>query len=131
MPSLNKVFLIGNVGQEPKTVQTRNGGMLTNLTVATSRFYKDAQGEHVEETEWHRVVVFGKSAEYAARLRKGGLVYVEGRLNTSKYTDKDGKDRYQTKIVAEQISSLEKREGQAQQESAGQTSYQQDEDVPF
>lgn len=131
MPSINKVLVIGHVGQEPKTVQTRNGGTLTNLSVATSRFYKDANGNGVEETEWHRIVVFGRSAEYAAKLTKGTLVYVEGRLNTSKYTDKDGKERTQTKIVAERISSLEKREGQSHQESAGQAYQQQDEEVPF
>jgi len=131
MPSLNRVLLIGRVGSDPKTVQTKNGGTLTNFSVATSRFYKDSNNSNVEETEWHRIVVFGRSAEYAAKLKKGGLVYVEGRLNTTKYTDKDGIERTQTKIVAERISSLEKREGQAHQESAAGQAYQQEEDVPF
>ena len=76
-------------------------------------------------------MVFGRSAEYAAKLKKGGLVYVEGRLNTTKFTDKDGNERTQTKIVAERISSLEKREGQSHQESAAGQAYQQEEDVPF
>lgn len=133
MPSLNRVFIIGHLGSEPKTIQTKNGGMLTNLTVATSRYYKDGQNNSVEETEWHRIVVFGRSAEYASKLKKGGLVYVEGRLNTTKYTDKDGVERTQTKIVAEKLSSLEKREGSQAQEQTSEASGYNDhgDDVPF
>jgi len=132
MPSVNKVLLIGHIGSEPKTVQTKNGGTIANFSVATSRFYKDGQNNSVEETEWHRIVVFGRSAEYASKLKKGGLVFVEGRLNTTKYTDKDGVERTQTKIVAEKLSSLEKRESGQQQAQQGESdSFDHGEDVPF
>lgn len=139
MPSINKVYICGHVGSEPKIVQTKNGGTIANFSVATSRFYKDAQNNTVEETEWHRIVVFGRSAEYASKLKKGGLVFIEGRLNTTKYTDKDGIERTQTKIIAEKLSSLEKREGsqqqsQSQYQQAQQQSDSYDEhgdDVPF
>lgn len=131
MPSLNRVFLIGHIGQEPKTVQTKNGGTLTNFSVATSRFYKDANNNNVEETEWHRIVVFGRLAEYASKLHKGGLVYVEGRLNTTKYTDKDGNERTQTKIVAERLSSFEKKEGGQAQSQETSAYNEHGEDVPF
>lgn len=119
MASVNRVIIVGNVGQEPKTVQTRNGGTLTNFSVATSRTYKDGQNNTTEETEWHRIVAFGRLAEIVGqRLTKGSLVFVEGRLNTSKYTDKDGVEKTQTKIVAENVQFLDKAHNSEQQQQS-------------
>lgn len=113
MASVNKVIVLGNLGRDPETRYTADGGAITNITVATSRQYKNAAGEKQEETEWHRIVFFGRQAEIAAEyLRKGRPVYVEGRLKTRKWQDKDtGADRYSTEIVAETMQLLGGREG--------------------
>ena len=101
MASVNKVILIGNLGRDPETRYTAEGGLaICSITVATSRRYKDAQGALQEETEWHRVVLFGRQAEVAQTyLKKGNPVYIEGRLRTRKYTDKQGVERFSTEIV--------------------------------
>ena len=103
MASVNKVILIGNLGRDPETRYTAEGGLaICSITVATSRRYKDAQ-----ETEWHRVVLFGRQAEVAQTyLKKGNPVYIEGRLRTRKYTDKQGVERFSTEIVAESLQFL-------------------------
>ncbi|WP_372965583.1 single-stranded DNA-binding protein [Marinobacter sp.] len=100
---INKVILIGNLGQDPDTRYTPNGNAVVNLTLATDESYKDRQtGQMVPRTEWHRVVLFGKVAEVAGQyLRKGSKVYIEGRLQTRKWQGQDGQDRYTTEIVVD------------------------------
>jgi single-strand DNA-binding protein len=112
MASVNKVILVGNLGRDPETRYTADGAAITNITLATSRRYKDSSGQQQEETEWHRVAFFGRLAEIAGEyLKKGRPVYVEGRLRTRKWQDKEGQDRYTTEIVAEQMQMLGSREG--------------------
>jgi single-strand DNA-binding protein len=112
MASVNKVILIGNLGRDPETRYSPDGAAITNVSIATTRRYKDAGGQQQEETEWHRVVFFGRLAEIAGEyLRKGRPVYVEGRLRTRKWTDKDGNDKYTTEVVAENMQLLGSREG--------------------
>jgi single-strand DNA-binding protein len=113
MASVNKVILVGNLGKDPETRYAPSGDAITNITIATSDTWKDkATGEKKEATEWHRVVFFGRLAEIAGEyLKKGRSVYVEGRLRTRKWQDKDGQDRYTTEIVADQMQMLGNREG--------------------
>ena len=112
MASVNKVILIGNLGRDPETRYTADGAAITNITIATSRKYKDSSGQQQEETEWHRIAFFGRLAEIAGEyLKKGRPVYVEGRLRTRKWQDKEGQDRYTTEIVADQMQMLGSREG--------------------
>lgn len=104
---VNKVILVGNLGKDPQTRSTPNGQEVATLTVATSEKYKDKSGELQERTEWHTVVVWGKQAESCGKyLTKGRQVYVEGRLATRKWTDKEGAERYSTEVVAETVKFL-------------------------
>ena len=105
---VNKVILIGNLGKDPETRYMPSGSAVTNLTLATSESWKDKQtGENQERTEWHKVAMFGKLAEFAAEyLRKGSQVYIEGKLRTRKWQDKEGKDRWTTEIVADEMNML-------------------------
>lgn len=105
---INKVILVGNLGADPETRYTANGGAITNIRLATSEQWRDKQsGENQERTEWHRVVLFGKLGEIAGEyLKKGRQVYIEGSLRTNKYTDKDGVERYSTDIVANEMQML-------------------------
>ncbi|MFP3028964.1 MAG: single-stranded DNA-binding protein [Arsenophonus sp.] len=98
---VNKVMLIGNLGQDPEIRYIQNGGAVANLTLATSESWRDKQsGEMREKTEWHRVVIFGKLAEVAAEyLRKGSQIYIEGSLQTRKWQDQNGQDRYITEVI--------------------------------
>lgn len=106
MASVNKVIILGNVGGDPE-VREAASGKIVNLSIATSRRYKTASGERVDETEWHRVVFFGKVADVASQyVHKGDPLYVEGRLQTRKWQDKSGQDRYTTEIVCEQMQLL-------------------------
>ncbi|MGN0917781.1 MAG: single-stranded DNA-binding protein [Oxalobacter sp.] len=113
MASINKVIIVGNLGRDPESRYSPNGEQVTRVSIATTDARKDRQtGERVENTEWHRVVFFGKLAEIAGQyLKKGSQVYVEGRLRTSKYTGKDGVERYSTDIIAEQMQMLGSRQG--------------------
>jgi len=112
MASVNKVILIGNLGRDPETRYTTGGDAITNLNLATSEQWKDKSGEKQERTEWHRVVLFGRQAEIAGEyLKKGRSVYIEGRLQTRKYTDKDGVEKYSTEIVGDRMQLLGSREG--------------------
>ena len=113
MASVNKVIIVGNLGRDPEVRYTPNGGAVCNVTVATSRARKNKDsGEKTEDTEWHRVVFFDKLAEIAGEyLKKGRSVYVEGRLQTRKWTDKDGVEKYTTEIVATEMQMLGSREG--------------------
>ncbi|NHA15192.1 single-stranded DNA-binding protein [Thioalkalivibrio sp. XN279] len=110
---INKVILVGNLGADPESRTTPGGLTVTNFNVATSDRRRDKQsGDWVEETEWHRIVMFDKLAETAREyLRKGSQVYVEGRLQTRKWQDKDGNDRYTTEIVARDMQMLGGRPG--------------------
>ncbi|ODU97147.1 MAG: single-stranded DNA-binding protein [Thiomonas sp. SCN 64-16] len=113
MASVNKVILVGNLGRDPETRFAPSGSAICNITLATSRNWKDkSSGEKREETEWHRVVFYDKLAEIAGEyLKKGRPVYVEGRLKTRKWTDKDGVEKYTTEIIAEEMQLLGGREG--------------------
>ena len=115
MASVNKVILIGNLGRDPEVRYAPSGSAIANVTIATSRNWKDkTTGERQEETEWHRVVFYDKLAEIAGEyLKKGKSVYVEGRLKTRKWTDKDGVEKYTTEVIADQMQLLGGREGGA------------------
>lgn len=108
---INKVILIGNLGADPETKYMPSGNAVTNINIATSESWKDKQtGEQQERTEWHRVVFFNRLAEIAGEyLRKGSKVYVEGRLQTRKWTDQQGVDRYSTEIIANEMQMLDGR----------------------
>ena len=110
---INKVILIGNLGQDPETKAMPSGTTVCNLRIATSESWKDKQtGETKEQTEWHTVAMFGRLAEIAGEyLRKGSQVYIEGRLRTRKWQDKNGNDRYSTEIVANEMQMLGGRGG--------------------
>jgi single-strand DNA-binding protein len=119
MASVNKVILIGNLGRDPETRYMPNGEAVTNITVATTETWKDrTSGERQEKTEWHRVTFYRRLAEIAGEyLKKGSQVFIEGRLETRKWTDKEGKDRYTTEIIANEMKMLGSRPG------AGSPSY--------
>jgi single-strand DNA-binding protein len=130
--SVNKVILVGNVGRDPEVRTFQNGGMVCNLRIATSERWKDRNtGEQKERTEWHTVAIFAEhAAKYAeSYIRKGSKVYVEGRLETRKWQDQSGQDRYSTEVVIRpyggEIIGLDKREGDSQgggyQGGAGQS----------
>ncbi len=108
MASVNKVILVGNLGRDPEVRMSADGAALCNLSIATTYASKDRNtGDRREETEWHRVVMFGRLAEIAGEyLRKGRPVYIEGRLRTRKWQNRDGQDQYTTEIVAEQMQML-------------------------
>lgn len=112
MASVNRVTLIGNLGKEPEVRHTPNGNAICNITIATSRNWKDkTSGEKVEETEWHRVVFYDRLAEVAGEyLKKGRPVYIEGRLKTRKYQNKEGQDVYTTEVIAENMQLLGRRD---------------------
>ena len=112
MASVNKVILIGNLGKEPETRYMSNGEAVTNITLATTDTWKDKNGEKQGKTEWHRVTFYRKLAEIAGEyLKKGRSVYVEGRLETRKWTDKNGVERYTTDIIAIDMKMLGNRPG--------------------
>lgn len=124
---VNKVILVGHLGKDPEVRYSPNGGAVTNITLATSESWKDkTSGEKQERTEWHRVVFFGRLAEIAGEyLKKGAQIYLEGRLQTRKWQDKEGQDRYTTEIVANEMQMLGSRAGQgAPAESYGDTAGQ-------
>ena len=150
---INKVILIGNLGQDPEVKYMPSGGAVANVTVATSDSWKDkSTGEQKEKTEWHRVVFFNRLAEIVGEyLKKGSKVYIEGRLQTRKWQDQSGNDRYTTEIVANEMQMLDSRGGggggnfdQSSSQSSGQSSNQPaaaaapaggmadfDDDIPF
>ena len=113
MASVNKVIIVGNLGKDPEVRYLPSGAAICNITVATSRQWKDkTSGDRQEETEWHRITFFDRLAEIAGEyLKKGRPVYVEGRLKTRKYTDKDGVEKYSTEIIAMEMQLLGGREG--------------------
>ena len=113
MASINKVIIVGNLGRDPENRYLPSGEQVTGIAVATTDRWRDkATGEQKEATEWHRISFFGKLAEIAGQyLKKGSQVYIEGRLRTRKYTDKDGIDRYATEIIADTMQMLGSRQG--------------------
>lgn len=137
MRGVNKVIVVGNMGQDPETRYMPSGAAVTNISVATSESWKDKQtGEQKERTEWHRVVMFNRLAEIAAEyLHKGSQVYIEGKLRTRKWQDKSGNDRYSTEIVADQMQMLGGKTDHAKQPENSQPVQPGpddfDDDIPF
>ncbi|MCO6551111.1 MAG: single-stranded DNA-binding protein [Gilliamella sp.] len=143
---INKVILVGHLGQDPEVRYMQNGNVVASLSIATSESWKDKQtNEYRERTEWHRVVIFGKLAEIAGEyLKKGSQIYIEGQLQTRKWQDQSGQDRYTTEVVINPIGGIlqilgsrdsESTSQNPQQQSKPQTSAQQnefiDDDIPF
>lgn len=129
MASVNKVILIGNLGRDPEAKFLPDGGAVTNLSIATSESWKDKAGNKQEKTEWHRVVFFGKVAEVAGEyLKKGSTCYVEGRLQTRKWTDKDGVEKYSTEIVGDRMQMLGGKGAEPDKTARG---LKDDEPLPF
>ncbi len=127
--TINKVILIGRLGADPEVRYMPSGSAVANLRLATNDGYRDKQsGEFVETTEWHRVVLFGRTAEIAGEyLQKGRMVYIEGRIRTNKWQDQSGQDRYTTEVVGNEMQLLGGREGGM---SGGQNNFQQNKPVP-
>ena len=121
MASINKVIIIGNLGKDPEVRYMPSGSAICNVTVATSRQWKNKEsGDKMEETEWHRVSLFDRQAEIAGEyLKKGSSVYFEGRLKTRKWTDKEGVERYTTEIIADVMQLLGSRQGAGGDEEGG------------
>ena len=116
MASVNRVILIGNLGKDPEIRYLSNGEAVANITLATTDTWKDKNGEKQEKTEWHRVVFYRKLAEIAGQyLKKGSSVYIEGRLETRKWTDKNGIERYTTDIIANEMQMLGGKSKQSEQ----------------
>lgn len=112
MASVNKVILIGNLGRDPEVRFLPSGEAVANFSIATTEKWKDKSGEMKEQTEWHRIAFFGRQAEICGEyLRKGSAVYVEGRLQTRKWTDKDGNERYTTEVRGDRMQLLGGRGG--------------------
>lgn len=121
MASVNKVILVGHLGRDPEVRYTEDDKAIANISVATSESWKDKSGEKQEKTEWHRVAFFGKLADVVGQyLVKGSQVYVEGRLQTRKWQDKDGQDRYTTEIIADRMQMLGGKGQAAQEEPAAE-----------
>jgi single-strand DNA-binding protein len=144
MASLNKVMLIGNLGKDPEVRYTTSGAAVASFSVATTEKFKNKSGEWEEKTEWHNVTLWARLAEIAGEyLSKGKTVYIEGRLQTRKWQDKEGKDRYTTEIVGDKMQMLSAK-GEGGGKSGGGRSggeptaayddpvaYNQDDDIPF
>lgn len=136
---VNKIFIVGRLARDPEIRYTQNGSAIANMTVATDESFTGSDGNKVERTEWHRVTVFGKAAESCGNyLGKGSLVHVEGSLQTRKWQDQNGQDRYTTEIKAQRVQFLDRRDqdgGQQrqgrQQQTRGSEQDYQDQDVPF
>jgi single-strand DNA-binding protein len=138
---INKVILVGNLGQDPELKNLPSGSAVCNLRIATSESWKDKQtGEMKEQTEWHSISLFGRLAEIAAQyLRKGSQVYIEGRLRTRKWQDKSGADRYTTEIIADELQLLggkgdgqrSERPAQAKQQAEPKQRDEFEDDIPF
>lgn len=145
MASVNKVIILGNLGRNPDVRYTQGGDAVANLAIATTEKWKDKNGERQEKTEWHRVTLWGRTAEVAGEyLHKGSSCYIEGRLQTRKYTDKDGVEKYATEIVGDRLQLLgdPRGGGERQQQERPQQQRQQqqsrqkpdndfDDDIPF
>lgn len=137
MAGVNKAILVGRLGKDPEIKYTPNGTAIANFTMATSENYKDKDGQKQERTEWHRIVAFGKLAEICGEyLAKGKQVYIEGRIQTRSWDDKDGNKKYMTEIVANTMQMLGKADDTAGPAVVGESnvvseSSPVEEDVPF
>ena len=137
MASLNKVLLIGNMGKDPEVRYTASGTAVASFSLATSEKFKNKGGEWEERTEWHNIILWGRLAEIAGEyLTKGKTVFIEGRLQTRKWQDRDGKDRFTTEIVGEKMQMLSRKEGNGRTEEAAPSHEEpapppNDDDVPF
>ena len=132
MPSVNKVILVGHIGRDPETRYMANGEAVTNASIATSESWKDKSGEKKEKTEWTNLTFYRKVAEIAGQyLKKGNTVYIEGKLSTRKWQDKDGKDRYTTEVIVSDLKMLGGK--QAPHKPASKTGGLEDmpDDLPF
>lgn len=144
--TVNKVILIGRLGADPELKYTPSGAAVTNFNIATNRVWKDQDGNQIKKTDWHRIVVWRKSAEFAGNyLKKGNLVYIEGRLETRSWTDQNDVTRYMTEVIADTIQGLtpkaERPEGEGdapppkeeppQTEAAEEPPAQSEDDLPF
>lgn len=119
---VNKVILVGNLGQDPEVRYMPNGNAVANLSIATSESWKDQQGQMQERTEWHRITMYRRLAEVAGEyLRKGSQIYVEGKLQTRKWQDQQGQDKYTTEIICDQMQMLGGKGGQSEGGSQGQS----------
>lgn len=129
---MNKTILIGNLGADPETRYTQGGDAVTNLRIATSEKWKDKSGQKQERTEWHRIVAFGRTAEVMGEyLKKGAKVAIEGRLQTRKWQDKEGVDRYTTEIVCDRLEMLDTRGAQQAESQKADDGPPLDDDIPF
>ena len=135
---VNKVFIIGNLGSDPEIKYTKAGDPVANLSIATSESWKDKNsGDLQEKVEWHRVVMFSRLAEIAEQyLKKGSKVFVEGKLQTRKWQDQEGKDRYTTEVVAKEMTMLDSRSSNQAQEDSSKVENDKpksdfEEDIPF
>ena len=133
MSSVNKVILVGNLGQDPTVRQMpQQGDSVCNFNLATSENWRDKSGEKQEKTEWHRVVMLRKFAEIAEKyLKKGSKIYIEGRLQTRKWTDHDGNDRYTTEIVADRMTMLGEKSIPSAPKPAQPATQEFEDDIPF
>lgn len=138
MAGINKAILVGRLGKDPEIKYLPSGTAVANFTIATSESYKDKEGQKQEKTEWHRIVTFGKLAEICGEyLAKGKQVYIEGRIQTRSWDDKDGNKKYMTEIVANTMQMLGKAEGGTAGTAANdevissESAPQTEEDVPF
>ena len=131
--SVNKVILVGNLGQDPESRFTPQGTAVTNLSVATNETWKNQNGESQDKTEWHRIVMYGKMAETAAEyMKKGQMVYVEGRLETNEWEDQNQVKRKTTQVRCDNFTMLGRRQMQSQETASnGQPSMNSDDDIPF
>ena len=121
MASVNKVILVGNLGRDPEVRYMPNGDAVANYSIATTETWKDKNGMRQEKTEWHNIVMYRRLAEIAGEyLKKGSSVYIEGRLQTRKWQDKQGNDRYTTEIIADQLQMLGGRNSNAAGQASGQ-----------
>jgi single-strand DNA-binding protein len=139
MKGVNKVIILGTLGKDPEIKYTASGSAIANISVATNESWKDKNsGEKVEKTEWHRIVMFGKLADIAGQyLKKGSQAYFEGKIQTRKWQDQNGQDRYSTEIVANEMQMIGSRDGSStaqQPQSAPQQQFDtphDDSDIPF
>lgn len=130
--SLNKVQLIGHLGGDPETRFTTSGTAVTNFNIATNESWKGADNEYQDKTEWHRVVMFGKMAEVAAEyMKKGQLVYIEGRLQTRSWEDKDSIKRYTTEVLCDNFTMLGSKQSKDSSDNSTSQSSDKDDDLPF
>ncbi len=131
--SVNKVVLVGHLGGDPETRFMPSGAAVTNFNMATNESWKDTNGELQDKTEWHRCVMFGKSAELAGELlKKGQLVYMEGKLQTRNWEDKDGIKRYTTEVVCDMFTMLgRKMDTDSSQEATPTSNSEEEDDLPF